>query len=149
MNAAVRSVVRTALDKGAEVYAIYEGYQGLVEGGARIRKMDWDAVGGILQRGGTIIGTARSRNFTARGATKSRIELVRMALTVDRHRRRRLATGADVFRLVVLLSNSSKAARSAPKSRRTSHLPIADWLVQLTTISQQITIGTDALHVCR
>ena len=57
MNAAVRAVVRTALDKGAEVYAIYEGYQGLVEGGPRIHKMDWDSVGGILQQGGTIIGT--------------------------------------------------------------------------------------------
>ena len=46
MNAAVRAVVRTALDKGAEVYAIYEGYQGLVEGGKSIKKMDWDSVGG-------------------------------------------------------------------------------------------------------
>ena len=66
MNAAVRAVVRTALDKGAEIYAIYEGYQGLVEGGARIRKMDWDSVGGILQQGGTIIGTARSEEFRTR-----------------------------------------------------------------------------------
>ena len=32
MNAAVRSVVRTGLDRGLEVYAIYEGYQGLVDG---------------------------------------------------------------------------------------------------------------------
>jgi 6-phosphofructokinase 1 len=66
MNAAVRAVVRTALDKGAEIYAIYEGYQGLVEGGARIHKMDWDSVGGILQQGGTIIGTARSEEFLTR-----------------------------------------------------------------------------------
>ncbi len=63
MNAAVRAVVRTGLDKGAEVYAIYEGYQGLVDGGEFIRKMDWDDVAGILQRGGTIIGTARSEAF--------------------------------------------------------------------------------------
>ena len=35
MNAAVRAVVRTALDRGVEVYAIYEGYQGMVEGGDR------------------------------------------------------------------------------------------------------------------
>ncbi len=63
MNAAVRAVVRTALDKGAEIYAIYEGYQGLVEGGDHIQKMTWDSVGGILQRGGTIIGTARSEPF--------------------------------------------------------------------------------------
>src|SRR5512141_1586178 len=66
MNAAVRSVVRTALDRGAEVYAIYEGYQGLVDDGDYIRKMDWDSVGGILQLGGTIIGSARCDAFRTR-----------------------------------------------------------------------------------
>jgi 6-phosphofructokinase 1 len=66
MNAAVRAVVRTALDMGAEVYAIYEGYQGLVEGGERIRKMTWDSVSGILQSGGTIIGSARNEAFRTR-----------------------------------------------------------------------------------
>ncbi len=63
MNAAVRAIVRTSLDVGVDVYAIYEGYQGLVEGGQYIRSMSWDSVGGILQRGGTIIGTARSDDF--------------------------------------------------------------------------------------
>ena len=38
MNAAVRAVVRTGIDQGAEVYAVYEGYQGLVEGGERPTK---------------------------------------------------------------------------------------------------------------
>ena len=51
MNAAVRSVVRTALDRGLEVFAIYEGYQGMVDDGDYIRKMDWDSVGGIIQLG--------------------------------------------------------------------------------------------------
>lgn len=63
MNAAVRSVVRTALDMNIDVFAIYEGYQGMVNGGEFIRKMNWDSVGGILQRGGTIIGTARCEAF--------------------------------------------------------------------------------------
>ncbi|MGD9093836.1 MAG: 6-phosphofructokinase, partial [Anaerolineales bacterium] len=63
MNAAVRASIRTALDKGVEVYAIYEGYQGMVDGGERIQKMSWDSVGGILQQGGTIIGTARCDQF--------------------------------------------------------------------------------------
>ncbi|MCZ7554088.1 MAG: 6-phosphofructokinase [Anaerolineae bacterium UTCFX2] len=63
MNAAIRSVTRTALDRGIKVYAIYEGYQGLVEGGQRIREMTWDSVGGILHRGGTFIGTARCDEF--------------------------------------------------------------------------------------
>jgi 6-phosphofructokinase 1 len=66
MNAAVRAVVRAALDRGAEVYAIYEGYQGLVEGGNLIRPMAWNDVGGILQQGGTVIGTARSADFRQR-----------------------------------------------------------------------------------
>jgi len=66
MNGAVRAVVRTGIDKGAEVYAIYEGYQGLVEGEERIRKMDWNSVAGILHRGGTMIGTARSDEFQTR-----------------------------------------------------------------------------------
>lgn len=70
MNSAVRSVVRTALDLGLEVYAVYEGYQGLVDGGDRIRKMDWDSVGGILQRGGTVIGTARCDEFRTREGRK-------------------------------------------------------------------------------
>ena len=66
MNAAVRSVVRTALDRGLEVFAIYEGYQGMVDDGDYIRKMDWDSVGGILQLGGTVIGSARSQDFRTR-----------------------------------------------------------------------------------
>ena len=66
MNAALRGVVRTALDEGAEVYAIYEGYQGMIDGGARIRPMTWNSVGGILHKGGTIIGTARCEFFLTR-----------------------------------------------------------------------------------
>jgi 6-phosphofructokinase 1 len=66
MNAAVRSAVRTALSKGVDVFAIFEGYQGMVHGGERIKKMNWDSVGGILQRGGTAIGTARSDEFRER-----------------------------------------------------------------------------------
>jgi len=66
MNSAVRSVVRTALDRGLSVFAIYEGYQGLVDGGDQIRNMDWDSVGGILQQGGTVIGTARCDQFRVR-----------------------------------------------------------------------------------
>src|SRR5215216_3847495 len=81
MNAAVRAVVRTALDKGAEIYAIYEGYQGLVEGGARIHKMEWDSVGGILQQGGTIIGTARSEEFRTReGRRTAALNLVQLGI---------------------------------------------------------------------
>ena len=63
MNAAIRSIVRIALNRGIEVYAVYEGYQGMIDGDGCIRKMSWDTVGGILHRGGTIIGTARCEAF--------------------------------------------------------------------------------------
>lgn len=66
MNAAVRAVVRMALDKDVEVYAIYEGYQGMVNGGDQIRPFGWNDVGGILHRGGTVIGTARCAEFRER-----------------------------------------------------------------------------------
>ena len=61
MNAAVRAVIRTALHFGIDVYAIHEGYQGLVNGGDLIRRMESADADGILHQGGTAIGTARSR----------------------------------------------------------------------------------------
>lgn len=66
MNAALRAVVRTGIAHSLDVYAIYEGYQGMVDGGKRIRKMDWDSVGGIIHKGGTEVGTARSDDFRTR-----------------------------------------------------------------------------------
>jgi 6-phosphofructokinase 1 len=66
MNPAVRAVVRSALHHGVDVHAVFEGYQGLVEGGELIRRFGSSDVGGILQRGGTLIGTARSAEFRTR-----------------------------------------------------------------------------------
>lgn len=80
MNAAVRAVVRTGLDKGAQLFAIYEGYQGMVEGGQRIRPMSWQDVGGILYKGGTVIGTARSDAFRQRDG---RLQAARNLLEYD------------------------------------------------------------------
>ena len=66
MNAALRAVVRTGLNREMEVYAIYEGYSGMVEGGESIRPLSWTDVGGILHLGGTIIGSARCKDFRER-----------------------------------------------------------------------------------
>ncbi len=78
MNAAVRSVVRTALDAGLTAYAIKEGYQGMVDGGDFIVPMGWQAGGGILQQGGTVIGTARCKQFRTRaGRLQAACNLVR------------------------------------------------------------------------
>ncbi len=61
MNAALRAVVRTGLSLDMEVYGIRHGLSGLLDG--EIDKMEWRSVGDILQRGGTILGTARSKRF--------------------------------------------------------------------------------------
>jgi 6-phosphofructokinase 1 len=66
MNAAVRAVVRTALSLEIEVYVIHEGYLGMTEGGPAIQPATSKDVGGILHRGGTVIGTARSPEFRTR-----------------------------------------------------------------------------------
>ena len=73
MNSAVRAVVRTALHLGAEVFAVYEGYRGLVEGGDRIRPVSWDDVSRILSRGGTVIGTARCMEFREREGRRTAV----------------------------------------------------------------------------
>lgn len=62
MNAAVRAVVRTAVYYDMEVYGIRRGYQGLIEGD--IYQMKTTDVANIIQRGGTILKTARSKAFT-------------------------------------------------------------------------------------
>ena len=66
MNAAVRAVVRAALRMGAQPYAVMEGWAGAVAGGDSIHPLQWDSVGSILHRGGTLIGTARSAEFRER-----------------------------------------------------------------------------------
>ncbi|WP_276352744.1 6-phosphofructokinase [Cohnella caldifontis] len=66
MNAAVRAVVRGGLFRGLQVFAIQRGYQGLLN--REIREMDLRSVGDIIQRGGTILQTARCKEFmTAEG----------------------------------------------------------------------------------
>lgn len=62
MNAAVRAVVRSAIFHGLEVYGVQRGYAGLINND--IRPMDLRSVGDIIQRGGTILQTARCKEFT-------------------------------------------------------------------------------------
>jgi 6-phosphofructokinase 1 len=61
MNAAIRAVVRTAFMNNINVIGINNGYEGLING--EFRPMDVRSVGGIFQRGGTILLTCRSKRF--------------------------------------------------------------------------------------
>uniref|UniRef100_A0A8C9JBH5 Phosphofructokinase, platelet n=1 Tax=Panthera tigris altaica TaxID=74533 RepID=A0A8C9JBH5_PANTA len=82
MNAAVRAVVRMGIYVGAKVYFIYEGYQGMVDGGSNIVEANWESVSSILQVGGTIIGSARCKAFRTReGRLKAAGNLVQRGIT--------------------------------------------------------------------
>ena len=61
MNAAIRAVVRKAHFHGVEVYGVYHGYEGLH--GGNMELLDLGAVGGIIQRGGTMLHSARFPEF--------------------------------------------------------------------------------------
>jgi len=66
MNAAIRAVVRTASYYGLHIYGIYRGYEGMIDG--QIERLDKSNVANIIQRGGTVLKTARSERFkTAEG----------------------------------------------------------------------------------
>ena len=70
MNACVRSVVRTAIYHGIECYGIRRGYHGLISGD--VIKLDQNNIGHIINRGGTILYTARSKEFmTEEGQRKA------------------------------------------------------------------------------
>ena len=70
MNACVRAVVRTATFHGVECYGIRRGYNGLINGD--IIRLDEKSVGHIINRGGTILNTARSMEFmTEEGQRKA------------------------------------------------------------------------------
>jgi 6-phosphofructokinase 1 len=154
MNAAVRSVVRTALDRGVEVYAILEGFQGMVDGGDRIRKMSWDSVGGILHRGGTIIGTARSDEFRSRdGRRKAAHNLLRNGITNliviggDGS-----LTGANIFRqewpdLIAELEEHGEISREIAIQNPNLHILGLVGSIDNDMFGTDMTIGADsALH---
>ena len=77
MNAAIRAVVRTALAGGLKAFGIQRAYEGLVHG--EIREFGARDVGGILQRGGTVLQTARFPEF-------AKVEVQQLALQQLRKR---------------------------------------------------------------
>lgn len=72
MNAAIRAVVRKAIYHNLEVYGIYYGYAGLINGD--IKKLELGSVGDIIHRGGTMLYTARCEEFKTVEGQKKGIE---------------------------------------------------------------------------
>ncbi|XP_048223421.1 LOW QUALITY PROTEIN: ATP-dependent 6-phosphofructokinase, platelet type [Perognathus longimembris pacificus] len=154
MNAAVRAVVRMGIYVGAKVYFIYEGYQGMVDGGSNIQEADWESVSSILQVGGTIIGSARCQVFRTReGRLKAARNLVQLGIT-------NLCviggdgslTGANLFRkewsgLLDELAQNGDIDNEAV--RKYAHLNVVGMVGSIDNdfCGTDMTIGTDsALH---
>uniref|UniRef100_A0A8C0JA76 6-phosphofructokinase type B n=1 Tax=Chelonoidis abingdonii TaxID=106734 RepID=A0A8C0JA76_CHEAB len=154
MNAAVRAVTRMGIYVGAKVFLIYEGYEGLVEGGENIKQANWLSVSNIIQLGGTIIGSARCKAFTTReGRLLAAYNLVQHGIT-------NLCviggdgslTGANIFRtewggLLEQLVKDGKITKEVAK--KYCHLNIVGLVGSIDNdfCGTDMTIGTDsALH---
>ncbi|HOV70080.1 MAG TPA: 6-phosphofructokinase, partial [Clostridia bacterium] len=74
MNAAIRAVVRSGLYYGMEVYGIERGYNGLING--KCHPMDYRSVGDIINRGGTMLFTARCEQFRTVEGRKTAAEQI-------------------------------------------------------------------------
>jgi 6-phosphofructokinase 1 len=152
MNAALRAVVRTAISCSAQAYAVSEGFQGLIDGA--IEPMPWDGVSGILDRGGTVIGTFRSKDFLTRaGRLEAAFNLVSRGID-------RLVvvggdgslTGLDVFagEWPGLLEELERAGRLTARQRSDHPRLVFAGLVgsiDNDLVGADMTIGADsALH---
>ncbi|XP_076456810.1 ATP-dependent 6-phosphofructokinase-like isoform X2 [Babylonia areolata] len=154
MNGAVRAVVRMGIFLGCKVYCIREGYQGMVDGGENIVEASWASVSGILQLGGTAIGSARCTDFREReGRLKAVLNLVNHGIT-------NLVviggdgslTGADLFRqewpsLLEELRSTGKINQELMD--KCQHLNIVGMVGSIDNdfCGTDMTIGTDsALH---
>lgn len=79
MNACIRAVTRAAINEGWTVQGIYRGYEGLMDG--EIRELTTESVSNMIQRGGTFLKTARSKDFmTEEGRQKAYDNLVKFGI---------------------------------------------------------------------
>jgi len=130
MNAAVRAVVRTGIAKGWDVYGVQHGYAGLMSGEMQV--MGQRDVGGIVQQGGTILGSARALEFkTEAGRQKALREL---------HKR-------DIGGLVVIGGNGSQTGANALTEMGFPVVGIAS-TIDNDLYGSEMTIGVDtALNI--
>jgi len=75
VNAAIRALVRSACVYGIEVYGIFRGYQGLIEGD--LKPLTRRSVSGIINLGGTILKTARSKQFQTLAGQRQAVKTLR------------------------------------------------------------------------
>ncbi|XP_047222994.1 ATP-dependent 6-phosphofructokinase, platelet type-like isoform X8 [Girardinichthys multiradiatus] len=154
MNGAVRAAVRMGIYVGAKVYFIHEGYQGMVDGGDYIKEATWESVSSVLQVGGTVIGSARCKEFrTHEGRLKAAHNLVHRRITYlcviggDGS-----LTGANLFReewsdLLNELLEQGLIDEEAARSNSELHIVGMVGSIDNDFCGTDMTIGTDsALH---
>ncbi|XP_052260643.1 ATP-dependent 6-phosphofructokinase, platelet type-like isoform X3 [Dreissena polymorpha] len=154
MNSAVRAVVRMGFYLGCKTFYIKEGYQGMVDGNDNIVEATWASSSGIMQLGGTVIGSARCSSFrTLDGRLQAAQNLIERNIT-------NLVciggdgslTGANIFRQEwpSILEELSKRNRITEEQKAScSHLNVVGMVGSIDNdfCGTDMTIGTDtALH---
>ncbi|XP_036218719.2 ATP-dependent 6-phosphofructokinase isoform X1 [Bactrocera oleae] len=154
MNGAVRACVRMAIYLGCQAFMIREGYEGMVQGGDQFIKATWSSVSSIIHVGGTIIGSARCKEFMEReGRKKAAYNLVQREIN-------RLIviggdgslTGANIFRKEWsgLLDDLVASGQITPQQRekcKDLHIVGVVGSIDNDFCGTDLTIGTDsALH---
>jgi 6-phosphofructokinase 1 len=130
MNAAIRAVVRTGIEKGWEVFGIRRGYAGLISGS--IVKLKLRDVSHIIQEGGTILGSARSLEFMTNEGQQEALKVL------DRH---------GIEGLVVIGGNGSQTGTYALSKKGYSVIGVAS-TIDNDLYGSEITIGVDtALNI--
>ncbi len=130
MNGAIRAVVRAGIQNGWEVYGVRGGYEGLING--IFIPLGTRDVGGILQRGGTILGSARSEEFKTE---KGQIKAIRSL------------NEAGIEALVVIGGNGSQAGTYALHQQGFPVVGIAS-TIDNDLYGSDVTIGVDtALNI--
>ena len=130
MNAAIRAVVRTGLDKGLEVVGVRHGYQGLIDG--EFTPLGARDVGGIMQQGGTILGSARCPEFMTEAG---------------RHRALEQLAAHNIGGLVIIGGNGSQSGAHALSQMNFPVVGVAS-TIDNDLYGSDITIGVDtALNI--
>ncbi len=125
MNAAIRAVTRSAIDRNIEVFGVRYGFQGLVDD--TIEPLHARDVGGIIQRGGTMLGSARSKEFREEdGRLKALRNLSRRGIEA----------------LVVIGGNGSQSGAAALSALDFQVVGVAS-TIDNDLVGSDITIGVD------
>jgi 6-phosphofructokinase 1 len=130
MNAAIRAAIRTGQTREVNMWGVYQGYSGLIEG--NFKRLGSRDVGSIIQRGGTVLGSARCPEFQTEEGRELAIRRMR---------------GAGIEGLIVIGGNGSQTGANALREMGFPVVGVAS-TIDNDLYGSDITIGVDtALNV--